>query len=236
MNKSSLFVALDVDDDTTALKFAKILQPAGCGFKIGPRLTYKYGAELTKKLAHYGPVFVDNKYHDIPSTVLAAIRSTFDSGASYATVHASNGPDCLREIAKLEKDLSAIRPFKILCVTVLTSFTDKNLPANWQKLNIEQHVLKLAEEISTAGLSGIVCSPHEAQVLRRQWPQAFLVTPGIRLPTDDKGDQARTMTPEQAFAAGASALVVGRPILSAADPLAAAKKVSDTFGASSASR
>jgi orotidine-5'-phosphate decarboxylase len=170
-----------------------------------------------------GPVFIDNKYHDIPSTVIAALRTTFDTGASFATVHAANGPDCLKEIAKLENELSLTRPFQVLCVTVLTSFTENNLPSNWQTLSAREHVVLLAQDVVGAGLSGIVCSPEEVSELRKKFSSTYLVTPGIRLPTDAKGDQSRIMGPGEAFAAGASALVVGRPIVEAAEPGKAAR-------------
>jgi orotidine-5'-phosphate decarboxylase len=219
-----LFVALDVDDDTYALKLARELKDYVGGFKVGPRLTYKYGESFVSQLAEIGPVFVDNKYHDIPSTMLAALRATFEAGASFATVHASCGPETLRELFKIEKEFNDERPFKILCVTVLTSFNTKNLPANWAThISPSEHVEKLAADVAASGLRGLVCSPEEVSLLRKKYPEAYLVTPGIRLPTDAKGDQSRVMGPAEALKAGASALVVGRPIVEATDPIVAAQ-------------
>lgn len=220
---SPIFVALDVDDDAKALDLAVKLRPFVGGFKVGPRLTYKYGSTFVKKLSQIGLVFVDNKYHDIPNTVLTALRATFESGATFTTVHASNGPHALKEMAKLEAELNRERPFRIFSVTVLTSFDDQNLPSNWQRERALHHVELLARDTIAAGLSGIVCSPEEVSHLREKFPQAYLVTPGIRLPTDSKGDQSRVMGPAEALRAGASALVVGRPIVDAPDPVAAAQ-------------
>ena len=172
-----------------------------------------------------GFVFVDNKYHDIPSTVLAAVRATFESGASFATVHAGNGREALGELAKLEKELSAERPFKILSVTALTSFSDSTVPSNWAKQLMLTHVEQLAQDSYSAGISGLVCSPEEVSNLRKKYPDSYLVTPGIRMPTDAKGDQSRVMSPREALLAGSSALVIGRPIVEAADPSDAAKKI-----------
>lgn len=225
-----IFVALDMDDDASALSLAEKIKNYVGGFKVGPRLTYKYGAPFIKKLAQHGPVFVDNKYHDIPSTVLAALKTTFESGASFATVHASNGPEALKEMATLEATLNRERPFKILCVTVLTSFNEKNLPGIFASASsletptqIAHHVLSLAQEVMNSGLTGIVCSPDEVSLLRKKFKNAYLVTPGIRLPTNTKEDQARVTGPREAISAGASAIVVGRPIIAAPDPLQAAK-------------
>ncbi|OFZ12495.1 MAG: orotidine 5'-phosphate decarboxylase [Bdellovibrionales bacterium RBG_16_40_8] len=227
---SPIFVALDLDSDIEALKLAKDLRPYVGGFKIGPRLTYKYGSLFVKKLADIGTVFVDNKYHDIPSTVLAALRCTFESGASFVTLHASNGYSAMKEFAKLEIELSRERPFQILSVTVMTSFDESSLPSNWRPQTVRSHVEALAQETIVAGLSGIVCSPDEVSTLRSKFPEAFLVTPGIRLPGDHKGDQLRVMGPSEAIQAGASALVIGRPIVAAADPVLAAKKIYDLIG------
>ena len=190
-----IFVALDLDSDVEALDLAEKLQPYVGGFKVGPRLTYKYGAQFIKKLSSIGPVFVDNKFHDIPSTVLAALRSTFESGASFVTLHSSHGYSALKKFAQLEAELNRERSFRILSVTVLTSFDESSLPSNWRSQSILSHVEALAQETIAAGLSGLVCSPNEVSNLRSKFPNAFLVTPGIRLPEDKKGDQSRVMAP-----------------------------------------
>ena len=113
--KSPIFLALDVDDEGHALELAEQVSDYVGGFKVGPRLTYKYGARIVKQLSQIAPVFVDNKYHDIPNTVLSAIKATFEAGATFTTVHSSNGPEALKQIKKLQDELAQIRPFKILC-------------------------------------------------------------------------------------------------------------------------
>ncbi len=231
--KNPIFVALDVDDDKTAKKIAAETAPYVGGFKIGPRLILRHGDRLIQELSRLAPVFVDCKFHDIPSTVVSALEAAYSAGATLATVHASNGLECLREVARLEKHLARERAFRVLAVTVLTSFNEKNLPPNWIDATPEEHVLKLASLAIQAGLTGIVCSPLEVQNLRANFPEAFLVTPGIRLLNDggpSHDDQARTMSPQEALAAGANALVIGRPIVSASDPRKAAEAIAGSLG------
>lgn len=226
--KIPYFLALDVDDRETALNLAKKVAPFVGGFKIGPRLTYKYGESLSQELSKLAPLFVDNKFHDIPSTMIAGIKAAFSSGASFVTIHASCGAQGLKDIAALEKELNAKRYFKILAVSVLTSLNDNILPLNWKTQSIEKHVDDLATQVVECGLSGLVCSPHEIGHLRKKFNDVFLLTPGIRMPEDTKvknDDQSRVMGPKEALAAGSSALVIGRAILEAADPAGAAQKI-----------
>ncbi|MCB9025172.1 MAG: orotidine-5'-phosphate decarboxylase [Bdellovibrionaceae bacterium] len=220
--KIPIFVALDVDNENQALELARQVSSNVGGFKVGPRLLMRYGSSLVKKLSELGDVFVDNKYHDIPSTVQSAVKASFESGASFVTVHASNGYECLTQLAELEEKLNQERPFKILVVTVLTSFDENNKPINWQDLPLENQVLSLAGEAFRAGLTGIVCSGYEVKKLKELYPKGFFVTPGIRLASDAKDDQKRILTPEVAIRNGATALVVGRPIILAQDPKVAA--------------
>jgi orotidine-5'-phosphate decarboxylase len=192
--------------------------------KVGPRLAVRYGADLISKLSETTPVFVDNKYLDIPNTMDTAIRATFEAGATLATVHAWAGLEALSRLAKVEAELKQIRPFKILAVTVLTSFSQETLPPALRSQSIAEQVDQLAQLTFDCGLSGVVCSPHEVASLRARSNGAFLVTPGVRLPSDDLGDQKRVETPAEAIRRGASALVVGRPIVEAKDPVAAAER------------
>lgn len=223
--KNPLIIALDVDSAEECFRLSDLLGKHAGAFKVGPRLCMRYGAELVTKLAKQAPVFVDNKYLDIPSTMDAALRATFEAGATLATVHAWAGQEALTQLAKTEKELSAKRPFKVLAVTVLTSFTEETLPPTTLKQSIATSVEMLAKLTLESGLSGLVCSPHEVQSLRALNKNAFLVTPGVRLLTDDVGDQKRIETPEQAMKKGSSALVVGRPIIAAKDPVEAAERV-----------
>ncbi len=222
--ENNLIVALDVDTAEEALLLAKALHGRAGALKVGPRLCMRYGADLVKRLAQQAPVFVDNKYLDIPSTVDAAIRATFEACATLATVHAWNGPETLAKLAKTEQELNTKRPFKILAVTILTSFTPETLPPGAPK-DIAGSVSSLARSVADSGLSGLVCSPQEVATLRKEIPHSYLVTPGVRLPDDEKGDQKRVETPAETIRRGSSALVVGRPIIAAKDPRAAAERV-----------
>lgn len=226
--KNQLIIALDVDSSDDCFRLANELREQAGAFKVGPRLCMRYGAGLVANLAEIAPVFVDNKYLDIPSTVDAAVRASFEAGATLATVHAWNGAETLKLLAQTERELNKIRPFKILAVTILTSFTDETLPPGFAKApaqSIEQSVEALAKLTIDSKLDGLVCSPREVSKLRALHPGAFLVTPGVRLPTDDIGDQKRVETPAQAIRLGSSALVVGRPIIAADSPADAARKV-----------
>lgn len=217
-----LVVALDVDTREEALSFAKSLSGQVGGFKLGPRLCLRYGQSFVEEIARQGPVFMDNKHFDISSTMEAAVRASFDCGASVVTVHALSGLDALKKMAALELELSRIRPFRILAVTVLTSWDQNSLPPVLRPDGVATHVVALADLVKSAGLTGIVCSPHELESL--QGRGLYLLTPGIRFPDDEKGDQKRVAGPQEALQAGARALVVGRPIVQAKDPGAAAEK------------
>ena len=213
--KNPLILALDVDTRDQALKLADDLAEIVGGFKLGPRLCLRYGMDFVKEIAQRGPIFLDNKHFDIPSTMEAAVRASFEAGASLVTVHALSGAEALQRMAMVEKELNAIRPFKILAVTILTSWDEKSLPGNMKVQPISQHVTELAELVQSSGLSSLVCSPHELNLLQNRG--LYLVTPGIRTSMQASGDQKRIMGPQEALQLGASALVVGRPILEAKD-------------------
>lgn len=229
MLKNPIFVALDLDDPAKALQIAKQVEPFVGGFKIGPRLILREGAAFVQKIAEIKPVFVDNKYFDIPNTMDTAIRATFEMGATYATIHAQSGSEAMKLLAQTEQELNQKRPFKILAVTILTSFSQNTLPPNSNKQDIATQVIDLANIAIQSGLTGIVCSPHEAEILRARHNSAFLVTPGIRL-DGNVGDQKRVMGPKEAIKAGASALVIGRPIVDAKDPKAIAEQCMKLVG------
>lgn len=193
------------------------------GFKVGPRLALRYGETLLKEIARHGNMFVDNKYFDIPNTMEAAVRASFEVGASYCTVHAQAGREALSLLAEVEEELCKIRPFRILAVTVLTSFKQDTLPSVSQGMPIAEQTVALAKLVTDCGLTGLVCSPEEVESLRAKFPQAYLVTPGVRLSGEDRGDQKRVADPVTALRRGASALVVGRPIYDSLEPALAAK-------------
>lgn len=222
--ENPLFVALDVDHGERALELARQLQGKVGGFKVGPRLLLRHGGEWVKHLARFGLVFIDNKYLDIPNTMAAAVRATFEVGASFTTIHCWAGPEAMCQLAELERELNQQRPFKILAVTILTSFTAQTLPPSLRGTNVTEQVLSLAQEAYDCGLTGVVCSPLEVEALRARQPESFLVTPGVRFCEDDKGDQKRVLAPHEAMCLGSSALVVGRPICDAPDPVLAAER------------
>lgn len=213
-------LALDVDTREECSHFSKVLGNQVGALKLGPRLILRYGSTLIQELAAIAPVFVDCKFLDIPSTMDAAIRAAFEAGASFATVHAWAGPEALKLLAKTELELNQKRPFKILVVSILTSFEQKSLPPPLNDFAIPDQVKKLVEMASSAGHTSFVCSPHEVRALRKSGPERFLVTPGVRMPGDDVGDQVRVMTPREALEQGSSALVIGRSLLKAKDPKA----------------
>ncbi len=228
-------LALDVDSDQQA--FSLLDQVGGLvgAIKIGPRLNLKYGASFIEKAAQYSPVFIDNKYFDITSTVLASVQASFDSGATFATVHALNGFETLSQLYALELKLNKIRPFKILAVTILTSWTQDQFPENFKNQTIEEHVSSLAELVARSGLSGLVCSGHELSLIRRTedpTSRLFKVVPGIRIEEDlisNTQDQKRVMTPTQALESGANALVIGRSILNSKNPRQTVQKILETI-------
>jgi orotidine-5'-phosphate decarboxylase len=169
-------------------------------------------------IAQKAPVFLDHKFFDIPSTMESAIHSAFEAGAQFATVHALSGPVALSRLAALEKELNQEAPFRILAVTLLTSFDSSSLPTPLRSQKIEDIVMSLAADVVNSGLRGIVCSPDEVEALRKKFPEAYLVTPGVRRVGADVDDQKRVATPAEAIKKGASALVIGRPIIEARDP------------------
>jgi orotidine-5'-phosphate decarboxylase len=216
--KKPIFVALDVDDEKTALDLVSKTHEYVGGFKIGPRLIFNCGTQIIRKIEEYAPVFLDFKFLDIPSTMDSAIKSAFEAGATFVTVHATSGPEALKLLAKTEKELSKIRPFHILAVTLLTSFSSETLPANYKKDSIENQIMSLVEMSVECGIKSFVCSTHELKSLKKKFPDCQFVTPGIRTGTEKADDQKRTATPKEALQNGASALVIGRPILQASNP------------------
>jgi len=220
MIKEALILALDSDDKKEALKFVQQTKDYIGTYKIGPRLFLREGAELIKQIKEISPsckIFLDFKFYDIPSSTVSAVNSAFEVGAHFVTVHASVGLQTLKLLSQLENRLEKNQVFKVLCVTVLSSvaFSEQT----------QSKVIKLADEVYQSGLKSLVCSPHEAKLLKSKCKDFFLVTPGIRLEEDDCGDQKRTMTPELAIKEGSSALVVGRSVTHSENPVEKLKKI-----------
>jgi len=195
---------------------------------VGLELFTAAGPEVVRRLRELGlRVFLDLKFHDIPATMAGACRSAARSGAELITVHASAGREAL-QVAQAAAVQGAAEaglgePPTLLAVTVLTSWDPARFETELgQSESLAAHARRLADLAAAAGLGGAVCSPLEVAALRASHPQPFvLVTPGIRPGGGDLGDQRRVMTPAAAMAAGASALVIGRPIREAKDPAAA---------------
>lgn len=219
-----LLVALDVDSADGALRLSDQLADVVGGFKIGSQLFTATGPSLVKRMVADGHrVFLDLKYHDIPNTVRGAVQAAADLGVWMLTVHAAGGPAMLRAASEAASERTP-RP-RIVAVTVLTSFDAQQLQRVGVTRSIPEQVSSLALLAQDAGVDGLVASPWEIELLRKTCdPSCTIVTPGIRhSPSAVTGDdQARTMTAADALRAGASYLVVGRPIIAAPDPRAAA--------------
>ncbi len=216
---AEVIVALDLPDADAAWRLLD--RAAGVRWvKVGSILFTREGPAFVRALTGRGyQVFLDLKWHDIPNTVAGAVLQARDLGVSMATVHALGGPAMLAAAREAAGDA-----LLVVAVTVLTSHS----PAEFAAVvgrgtpDLGGEALRLAAQARQAGLPGIVCSAHEVAAVRGAWPEArALVVPGIRRPGDAAGDQARTATPAKAVQAGATHLVVGRPVLQAADPAAA---------------
>jgi len=230
-----LLVALDVNTAAEALALADALREAVGGFKIGSRLFTAEGPAMVTQLVERGDrVFLDLKFHDIPSTVAGAVEAAARLGVWMVNVHASGGSEMMRAARTAAADGSAragTQPPLVIAVTVLTSLEQRVLHTVGVAEDVEAHVDRLARLASEAGLDGVVASPQEVVRIRRWADKRFLiVTPGIRT-GERTDDQARTAGASEALENGASYLVVGRPIIKAADPRAAAEKIRREIGA-----
>jgi orotidine-5'-phosphate decarboxylase len=228
-----LIVALDVDTPGEALSLVQQLHGVAGMFKIGSQLFTLAGPQIVKDVINSGAkVFLDLKFHDIPHQVAGSARSAAQLGVSMFTIHASGGTEMMQraveavsEVAKRERSSRAA----VLAVSVLTSMDANSLSQIGVNSSPEESVLRLVKLAAGAGVDGVVASPQEAQKIRATVakPDLLIVTPGIRPATKDaaEDDQRRVATPSAALRAGASYLVVGRPITAAADPVAAAREI-----------
>lgn len=227
-----VLVALDVDAAATAVALADRLRGVVGGVKVGKQLFTAEGPALVRTLVEQGHrVFLDLKFHDIPNTVAGAITSAVATGAWMVNVHASGGRRMMEAAAAAATEAAARqgreRPL-VIAVTVLTSLDQAQLTETGVAAPVLDHVVHLARLARDSGLDGVVASPQEIGAIRRACgPDFLIVTPGIRPATSRPGsdDQARTLGPADAIAAGASFLVIGRPITAAPDPRAAAEAI-----------
>ncbi len=228
-----LLIALDVEDGTRALALADALRGVAGGFKIGSRLFTAEGPAVVRTLTERGDrVFLDLKWHDIPNTVAQAVAAAASLGVWMVNVHASGGTRMMqaaRESAHESAARAGATPPLVIAVTVLTSMNAAALSESGVDGDVLSQVVRLAQLTKAAGLDGVVASPRETALIRQACGDGFnIVTPGIRggsAQTSGKDDQERTMSPAEAVAAGANYIVVGRPIIAAADPRAAAEAI-----------
>ena len=227
-----ILVALDVESAEKAIALADALRGAVGGFKIGKQLFTAAGPAVVRDLAGRGDrVFLDLKFHDIPNTVAGAVQSAVATGAWMVNVHASGGSAMMKAAAESARKTAAglgLTAPVVIGVTVLTSMNDQALAEIGVSRPMLEQVVHLARLAQDSGLDGVVASPQETPAIRKACGKDFLiVTPGIR-PADQQGkdDQARTLTPAEAMSAGASYLVIGRPITAAPNPREAAEKIS----------
>lgn len=223
--RSRLIVALDVPDRAAALRAVDLLSGhVGC-FKLGLEIFTSEGPRLVEEIRGRGEkVFLDLKLHDIPNTVSGAVRSACRLGVEMLTVHASGGANMLK--AACEAAQSSATPPLLLAVTALTSLSDRDLGSLGIETPAERWVERLAAMAREAGIPGIVASSKELAMLRGKFGDTLqYVIPGIRPAGAALQDQSRAATPGEAIAAGASYLVVGRPILQSPDPPAAADAI-----------
>jgi orotidine-5'-phosphate decarboxylase len=225
VKQTKIIVALDYADASAALALVARLDPALCRLKVGKELFTAAGPELVRTLVARGfEVFLDLKFHDIPNTVAAACRAAAGLGVWMMNVHASGGRRMMTAAQEALADLPQ-RPL-LIAVTVLTSMSAEDLIEVGISAAPADQVLRLARLTQACKLDGVVCSAQEASLLRADVGADFrLVTPGIRPAGFDAGDQRRVMTPAEALRAGATDLVIGRPITAAADPLATLKQI-----------
>jgi orotidine-5'-phosphate decarboxylase len=235
-SEDRLIVALDVSSAAAAQQIVTALGNSVHIYKVGMQLYTAEGPQFVRDLVSSGhQVFLDLKYHDIPNTVASAVREAAQLGVSMLTVHASGGEKMLRAAVEAShvaagvharQANSVVRSLQLLAVTVLTSMDESDLHQTGVSGALLDHVLRLASTALDAGCAGVVSSAREVKSLRAKLGEDFLiVNPGVRPAGSDHGDQARVVTPAEAIQAGATHIVVGRPITAAKDPALAARTI-----------
>jgi orotidine-5'-phosphate decarboxylase len=220
-----VIVALDFPQQQQALSLVDRLDPSLCRLKVGKEMFTRLGPGFVESLRQRGfEIFLDLKFHDIPNTVAAACDAAADLGVWMMNLHASGGRRMM-ETARERLERHSQRPY-LVAVTILTSLSKAEMNEVGFSGEVPDQVLRLASLTRDAGLDGVVCSPQEAQTLRRVLAEDFLlVTPGVRPKSAETHDQQRIMTPGDAISAGSSYLVVGRPVTAADDPIQALERI-----------
>lgn len=229
---SRIFCAIDTSDFEPARDLARLLKGHVAGLKLGLEFFNAHGPQGYKIIADQGtPLFLDLKLHDIPNTVAGAVNSILRLKPQFLTIHTSGGATMMKAAMQAAEKAGANRP-KILGVTVLTSMNAQDLVSVGQMEEPAAQVMRLATLARDSGLDGVICAPTEVAMLRQSLgPDFILMVPGIRPGGMALGDQKRVMTPKDAVDAGASYIVIGRPITQAPDPLAMAKAINAQCGA-----
>ena len=225
-----VIIALDFNNQEDAMVLINQLDPRTCRLKIGKEMFTHFGPNFVRLLvAKEFDVFLDLKFHDIPNTVAKAVKAAADLGVWMVNVHASGG----RRMMQAAKD--ALQPYGdkaplLIAVTMLTSMEASDLQDIGITASPAEHVLRLAKLTQDCGLDGVVCSSHEATVLKQTFGTLFnLITPGIRPAGSQADDQRRIKTPKQALDSGSDYLVIGRPITQADDPVAVLAMINDSL-------
>ncbi|HVQ10011.1 MAG TPA: orotidine-5'-phosphate decarboxylase [Allosphingosinicella sp.] len=222
---SPVFVAIDTPDPDRAKAISGRVRTHVGGLKLGLEYFSANGAAGVREMAEFGlPIFLDLKLHDIPNTVAKAVQALNPLDLAILTIHAAGGR-AMMEDAKA----AASSGTKVVGVTVLTSLDEEDLAATGIAGAPSAQVARLAALAREAGLDGVVCSGAEVAALKKAWPDGYFVVPGVRPAGGAAGDQKRVVTPRKAMDAGASILVVGRPITMAEDPDAAARAIAATL-------
>ncbi|MDH5356581.1 MAG: orotidine-5'-phosphate decarboxylase [Gammaproteobacteria bacterium] len=225
-----IIVALDTSDPVQAMEFSDRVSPELCKLKVGKELFTSAGPQLVESLVKRGfDVFLDLKFHDIPNTVKKAVYAASQLGIWMVNVHASGG-EAMLSAAREGIDMAGNRRPFLIAVTILTSLSDNDMQQLGINRSVSEQVEKLAQISFDNGLDGLVCSAHEAGLLRDKFGLSpLLVTPGIRPEGSSVDDQQRIMTPQQAMLEGSSYLVIGRPITRHSDPAQALSDINQTL-------
>jgi orotidine-5'-phosphate decarboxylase len=224
-NQAEIIVALDVQTSQEVDGIVRQLGNSVSFYKVGLELFTAIGPDVLVILKNHGKrVFLDLKLHDIPRTVARSVKSCAKHGVDLLTVHAAGGYEMLRAASQSREELGSGSP-RIVAVTTLTSLDQKGLEDIGVTRPLSDYTMFLGQMAISCGVDGLVCSVWEAPDFRREFADILLVTPGIRPAGREAGDQKRVATPSAAVRAGASFLVIGRPILEADDPAAAARAI-----------
>jgi orotidine-5'-phosphate decarboxylase len=223
---SKIFCAVDTPTVEEASKLADQIKGQVAGLKLGLEFYSANGPAGVRAMQKNGlPIFLDLKLHDIPNTVASAIATLLPLNLQFLTIHASGGSAMMKAAAEAAKKAGDKRP-KLLAVTVLTSLDTEDLKTMGIASTASEQVLRLALLARDCGMDGVICAPTEIEALRRELgPDFILMVPGIRPQSAAANDQKRVMTPKDALSAGATYLVIGRPITQKLDPGAAAAAI-----------